>query len=664
MSNVNIRRAVENIKSNATVYTPIVEVVVNAIQSIECMDTKNGKVDIKVERSGQSETDGSLPDITSFNITDNGVGFTPENRESFDTLYSDYKLNQGGKGFGRFICLKYFENLKIDSVYFDDGYRRRKFKMGKENEIIVNEVVEDTNIEVTGATVSLVSVKNNSLNKKLATIARNLVETLLPYFITDNYLCPDITLSENDGSGAIILNDYIRSDFAVIKEVSVKNNVFDLGVDDKRRSFTIRVFKLYAPKNKVSKISLVAHKRAVTESSIHNYIPEFSEEFYDKGNDGSENREKNYILKSYVFSEYLDGNVSLERGEFLFQKENDLLCGISQFDIESKAAEITKQAVFDDISSRQDKKRERINSYVEKEAPWHQDIVRDIDLSIFPYNPSSEEIEIRLQKEKFIREVKIRNEVDAILSDEDINNVKENVSKIVARISDSSKNDLIHYVALRKKVLELFRRSLEINSSGEYSSEGMVHDIIFPMKEDSDSIKYEDHNLWIIDERLNFTNYVSSEIPLNGGRSERPDLIAYDHKVAFRGDNEPSNPVTIFEFKKPDRDDFVNPSSKEDPIQQTIRYVNSIRAGKFKTPEGRKMNIANNTPFYGYVICDLTPKVEYWLEFEKNFKPMPDRMGWFQWVESINLYIEVISWDKLLKDATMRNKVFFHKLGI
>jgi len=162
----------------------------------------------------------------------------------------------------------------------------------------------------------------------------------------------------------------------------------------------------------------------------------------------------------------------------------------------------------------------------------------------------------------------------------------------------------------------------------------------------------------------NFTNYVASDLPLNGGKSERPDLISYDQRFAFRGDNESSNPVTIFEFKKPGRDDFVNPSSKEDPVQQIIRYVNSIREGNFKTPKGRGMQIAVNTPFYGYVICDLTPKVKKWLELEKDFKPMPDAMGWFKWVGNINLYIEVISWDKLLKDATIRNRIFFDKLGI
>lgn len=76
------------------------------------------------------------------------------------------------------------------------------------------------------------------------------------------------------------------------------------------------------------------------------------------------------------------------------------------------------------------------------------------------------------------------------------------------------------------------------------------------------------------------------------------------------------------------------------------------------------MLVAANTPFYGFVVCDLTPKVQKWLLLEKNFKPMPDRQGYFLWLDNNNLYIEVLGWDKVLKDAQMRNKIFFHKLGI
>ncbi len=666
MSNVNIKRAVETIKSSTTVYTPIVEVIVNAIQAIEDKgNIDEGKINVILKRSPQVEIDGSLPSIESISVIDNGIGFTDNNRESFDTLYSDYKFKQGGKGFGRFTCLKYFKDLHIDSIYSDSGkYKRRTFSMGKKNDIIVNERVSDSDKTDSSTSIHLDTATKNSLEKRSMTIARSLVEKLLPYFITQDYICPKITLEEEDGSNPIILNEYISNASAVIQELEVDENSFSLGQEQNSCDFQIRIFKIYSPRNKVSKISLVADKREVTETSIASYVPEFIDEFYDKRENGTDNQERNYIIKVYVFSRYLDNNVSLERGGFEFQKENDMLYGISQVDIESKAAVLTKKSVVDDISVRQEKKKERIISYVEEQAPWHKKLVSNIDLSAFPYNPSNEDIEVRLQKEKFQQEIAIRRDVNFLLQEDDVDSFKEAISKIVEKISESSKNDLIHYITLRRKVLDLFRKSLEIDHQGEYSSEGTLHDIIFPKREDSESLGYDEHNLWIIDERLNFTSYISSDSPLNGGTTERPDLIAYDRRVAFRGDNDSSNPVTVFEFKKPDRDNFVNPSSKEDPIEQIVRYVNNIRRGKFKTPEGRKINIGDNTPFYGYIICSLTSKVEEWLEDYKDFKPMPDRMGWFGRRDKINLYLEILSWDKLLKDADMRNKVFFHKLGI
>jgi len=536
--------------------------------------------------------------------------------------------------------------------------------MGKDNEIIVHEKVTDSERNTSGTKVSLSSIKHIPLDKKLATIARNLVEKLLPYFIAQNYTCPEIILTEENISEPIVLNNYIGGASSLIKELKIPESSFSLGQGEGAYDFKVRIFKVYSPKNQTSKISLVADKREVIDTPIHNYIPEFIDGFYERGDEENNIYGKNYIIKSYVFSDYLNKHVSLERGGFEFQKDNDLLYGISQSDIESSAAELTKKSVIDDISPRIEKKKNHIISYVEREAPWHKNIVNAIDLTGFPYNADDEQIESLLQAEKFHQEVLIKNDLKSILTNDNVEKFKEDVSKVVEKISESSKNDLIHYIALRKKILEIFKKSLEVKIEGEYSSEGIVHDIIFPTKRDSEITNYDHHNLWIIDERLIFTHYIASELPLNGGRTERPDLLVCGSRVAFRGDNESSNPVTIFEFKRPGRDDFVNPSSKEDPIQQTIRYVNNIRSGKFKTPEGRKINIDTNTPFYGYVVCELSQKVETWLEEEKDFKVMPDRMGWFKWIENINLYIEVLSWDKLLKDADMRNRIFFQKLGI
>jgi hypothetical protein len=666
MSNINVRRAVENIRSGTNVYTPLVETIVNAIQAIEAASSEKGRVDILVKRSNQEELEGGQAPVESFTVVDNGIGFNDENRDSFDTLYSDHKIAQGGKGFGRFTCLKYFDDLLIESVFeHEDGRKKRTFKMGKQTDIIVNEHIEDCPGGDIGSRVTMREVKRAFPDKKVKTIARTLVERLLPYFIDADYRCPEIGIAEEDGTGRIILNNFVSNQLAaMIKEIPLQDGDIVLGSGGKEQTFQVRVFKIYSPRNQKSKISLVADRREVTDTAIHSFVPEFVDEFFEESSSEREERDRNYIVKAYVFGLYLDANVSLERGGFEFPRDDDLLHPISQFEIEQAAAYIAREALGETITARQEKKRTQVRSYIDDSAPWHRTIAEDIDLSSMPYNPTPEQIETVFQREKFSQEVAIRRQVDQLLSETDAAGLKDGLPKILDQISKTSRNDLIHYIALRKHVLTLFGKSFELTADQKYPSEGTVHDIIFPRKGDSAATTYEDHNLWIIDERLNFTNFVNSDKPLDGGTTERPDLLVFDKPVLFRGDNEASNPITVFEFKKPGRDDFVNPSSKEDPVQQIVRYVNNVKKGKFKTPKGRQIQVADNTPFYGYVMCEITEKVKEWLKMEKEFTPMPDGGGWFRWFGNNNLYMEVLSWDKVLRDAEMRNSIFFHKLGI
>ena len=103
-----------------------------------------------------------------------------------------------------------------------------------------------------------------------------------------------------------------------------------------------------------------------------------------------------------------------------------------------------------------------------------------------------------------------------ILLSRDTEDLKDRVTQVVEKISQTSKNDLIHYVSLRKCVLELFEKSLRLGDNGKYQSEGDVHDIVMPRRKDTDQVDYDQHNLWILDERLNFTEYVASDKPLDG----------------------------------------------------------------------------------------------------------------------------------------------------
>ncbi|MBW7964143.1 ATP-binding protein [Bradyrhizobium sp. BR 10261] len=666
MTSINIKRAIENIRSGTTVYTPVIELIVNAIQAIREVKPTGGLVNVTILRHIQDDMIDKIASVDGFIVRDDGIGFTEEHRNSFDTLYTALKAGDGGKGFGRFTCLKYFSRFTVESVFADGRtLKRRSFAMGQGNDIIIDEKVTDVANAETGSAVTISGAQGVKFpDKSLDVIARVLVEKLLPYFIDPNSECPQIVLGDDQGGGPVVLNDYLGQANRQIVELPVQKHELRIKSLDKEEAFTVRVFKFYAPRANKSKISLVAHRREVTDVTLQTYIPEFADEFYDKTDDVENARDRNYIIKAYVFGEYLDRNVSLERGAFSFGKESDLVFGISQSQIEAQAATFAQEAVGREISARRERKQARITEYINDEAPWHRGLSRETDFSTLSMKPTPQEIELHLQAAKFQMETRVRAEVRQILESKDTEDLRERVTEIVGRISQTSKNDLIHYVSMRKCVLELFEKSLQLGEDGKYRSEGDVHDIVMPRKKDTDQIDYDQHNLWILDERLNFTEYVASDKPLDERNGDRTDLSIFGKRVAFRGDNEASNPITIFEFKKPQRHDFVNPSSDEDPIEQIVRYVNDIRDGKYKTPYGRDILVSLNTPFYGYVVCDFPQKVKNWLEREKDFTVMPDGLGYFRWYGNIKLYIEVLSWTKVQRDAEMRNKVFFHKLGI
>src|SRR3546814_2414870 len=104
----------------------------------------------------------------------------------------------------------------------------------------------------------------------------------------------------------------------------------DVCSSDLQKAFQVRVFKFVSPRSAKSKVSLVAHRREVTDKALQAYVPEFAEEFYEPGPDQDLAKGRNFVIKAYVFGDYLNDNVSLERGEFRFQTDADLLNGISQ----------------------------------------------------------------------------------------------------------------------------------------------------------------------------------------------------------------------------------------------------------------------------------------------------------------------------------------------
>lgn len=665
MSRINIQGTIDNIRSKSNVYTPIIEAIVNSIQSIITKGIDNGKIEIILHRENTIEFENSKPNIATIEVRDNGLGFSQQNRDSFDTFYSEYKKDIGGKGFGRFMFVKYFKNVKVESVFKDEFEKltSRKFKFGKEFEIIVDEKIEPTTAVDTYTKVILEGLKDgHSFEKQIETISKKILERTLIFFINSSFKCPTIIVKEQDESQSIILNDYLTGK----NEIQLfKSEPFVL-IDTQNKidyNFTAKIFKIYYPGSQKSKVSLTGHNREVTETPLHKYVPEFVDDFFDENTEND--TKKNYIIKTYILGEYLDTNVSIERETFDFPKDSaNLYFAFSQVEIEKKASEITKQAFGEDVQVRSEKKHQLIKDYVNTSAPWHKSYLRDLDISTIPYNIKEENIELALQEVKFKKEQATRAEIKELLSSPD-DNYNGRMAEAISKISEIGKSDLAHYVFNRKNVLEALTQLLKRRDDGKGELEKDVHNLIFPMGKNSENSDYHEHNLWLLDERLVFSEFIASDRKISTKKDAlgEPDLVIFDQKQSFRnGDNNFSNPLTIFEFKRPKRENYT---AEDDPILQIGKYVKDIRAGKYEMPEGLEtVKVNENTPVYGYVVCDLTARIKEFAEENHSLTPSPDLEGYFGYHKGFRMYIEVISFKKLMNDATLRNKIFFKKLQL
>lgn len=666
MSKINIDRIVSDIRTRTTYITPLVEAVCNSMDAIG--SKPDGKIDIIIKRAEILPEMGAnaLGDIIGIDVVDNGIGFTDENRESFDTFCSDMKVKQGGKGFGRFMYLKYFYSVSIESLYDDNGTLRfRNFTFGRGNDIIENEKVGLADRAAkTGTTVHLAGVKSGAIQDKgLEVIARKLLERILVFFVDPKHPAPIIRIAEEDNSDAIILNDYIGHDKDIVFIGSSPIEIVD-NESGEVLDFSVQMYKIYYSQA-VSRVSLTANKREVTDTAIHTYVPEFQETLFEIDENG---RQRNYSVKAYVLGAFLDENVTVERDGFMINKdEGDIFSLVSEKAIEREAASVVKAKFFEEMSRRFEEKRQRVENYVTNKAPWNRTLMSDIDLESMAMGISEQEIEMRFQKAKFDREQQIWLEIqdiEALQEEEADEGFDKQVSELVRKISNTSKNDLVHYVCTRKKVIDLFDLLRKRKDDGTASLERDIHNLIYPMGRNSTNTEYEDHNLWLLDERLVFSTFTASDQCNFKNDNEAPDLaVFFDNKSMYRqGDNIATSPVCIVEFKRPKR---TNYGVGENPILQACHYVRKILNGEYEMPDGSEPIKVdkNSTPVYVYVVCDIVQRIKECAD-DTSLVLSPDGERYFGYLKSYNAYVEVMSYRSLIETAKMRNAIFFKKLGL
>jgi hypothetical protein len=182
----------------------------------------------------------------------------------------------------------------------------------------------------------------------------------------------------------------------------------------------------------------------------------------------------------------------------------------------------------------------------------------------------------------------------------------------------------------------------------------------------SDEVPFDQHNLWLVDERLAYHKFLASDkqlramAPVTNVSQKELDIIVFDKACAFASSADgPFQTITIIEFKRPMRRNYPD---NDNPFDQVLEYI-EIRKGKARTADGRDVPVSEGVHFYCYIVADKTEMLErqaYKAELEKT----PDNQGFFGYKKHCRAYIEFISYTKLLTDAKQRNRVFFDKLGL
>ena len=622
----------------------ILEAVINSIHSIlerqsQDHSFQDGYINIIVDKNKDNLFGKEISSVT---IEDNGVGFTTENMDSFLTIESQRKIKYGGKGVGRFSWLKVFSQAEIVSNYFENSaYYKREFIFNAKDNI--DAIPQDSDISEYKTIVKLVNPYQELqlfLNKSIEALAKIIAKHALYYLISNPI---KITISENENE--VFVNELVSNNIQEINSSRFSTKNYD---------FEIKHYKINKSFINHNEVLLTADSRLVESYNVEKLMPILSGwvdsfECYYAGIVSGE------YLNTHVQANRLGFNISEESGEL-----DPYPC---MKDIKDKIISEIMFVLKDDINNIQKETYDKVVNYIENQKPEYSVLKHYCDEKLRLIKPNLKEDKLDDELYRIYRglERESRDKIRVLIDKKDIfgSNYKEVFLEEFSKFDDCSKSNLAKYITYRKIIIELLESALKRNNDG-YTKEEVIHNILFPMRSTNEEYGPCSHNLWLIDDRLSYMSYIASDEKIIDGKN-RPDILCMDTPSVFKSDNYSGthDSLTIIELKRPMRNDYNDESN---PMVQMLDYVSAIRDGKAETHDGRLINADSNTRFYLYAICDINKSLLRILNRD-DYKQLPDRLGYYKYHSGYNAQIEVLSFDKLVNDARIRNRIFIETLG-
>lgn len=675
-SRTNIANKVRNTKLPRTQpLMPLFEAISNSIHAITEAKKNNilkgnGKIRIELIRNGKEETLQELKEvdeypIKSIRIIDNGIGLNDENLDSFIESDTDHKINIGGKGIGRFVCLKAFRKMIVKSCFLKEDkklIRSFEFQNTKEGFSDYKELPCDDKKPL-GTSIELFEFKEDyqkNAPRSLLDVSRAIVSHFLLYFLEGN--APTIVV-KNQNNDESDLSNLFQNEF----KADVQSEKFTV-VDS-----TLKTYLIKSTSAQSHKLFFCAHNRSVREEGLANKIIDLGK-YSVKTSDG------NFYYQAFVVGDILDENVDSERIGFNFPNEDDeesLIEEITLAKVRRGAISCIENLLSTYLNEVREQKLAQYQPIIDEAMPQYKSTfkLKHEEVKMLPPNLSPNKLDIELYKIESNWKLEVKEQGLKLLDEKkDITNLqeyKERYESFLSQFNEIGQSELARYVVHRKAVIELLDKLTSEISEGKFTNEDIIHSIFFPIKSSSDEVPYSKQNLWLIDERLTYHSFLASDKSFESikqvshNSKERSDLIIFNDAFAFaEEDSPPFSSFTIVEFKKPQRDDYSDYNDKENPLEQTEKYIEDLLDGKVTNRKGREMKIDRNTPFYVYIICDLTDSLVKILKRREFFKT-PDGQGYYKFKSvDYSAYFEVLPFDKIRKDAKKRNRILFEKLGI
>lgn len=595
-------------------------------------------------------------------VEDNGLGLDEKNWEAFTTTDTDNKIKIGGKGVGRLLWLDCFESISISSIFKEGGEtKKREFKFVL---LLTNQIQNESVTPVASDIDSSFYVKFEGLRAngyhewfpgRDSYIFQHLTSHFLPVFIGGRAPLVTVHVGHETRNYPDAIKDIVHRRDPEIEIQTAEYGVLKLTLMecDKVASSDLKGSHF---------VHFIAHDRTVRSQAIDGKL---GLKYF------GENADR--VFHAILTGDFLDKNVNQERTAFTFEDAviDKLINDVCTPHIEKFLAEPLAK-----LSGEQRQIIETITSTYPSVAFGNAE---ELQGKVPSGELKSDAIYAHLARERFRRDEKQAEKIRTVLSR--LKNSSTDASTFATAISDASKaledaeqRSLAEYVVRRKVVLDfveiLLEKVRDESNDGAYQREDILHSFICPVKinnvVDGRARRVEpsaSHDLWIVDERLTFAEYFSSDVEFNAlaeafDSQERADVLIFDYVHGLRQTEEPSK-VLLVEFKRPGR---TNYAEKDNPQFQVERYVQRLQSGKLTDVRGRPVKLDQNTIFYCYIVADIVGKLDDWtFTWQRTadgrgrlYRPNGGFLG----------SVELIGWDALIEDARARNRAFFDRAGI